>query len=171
MAPKKKPADGSADPKTGKKNKKQNARSTLLLVAVLGGGLAVLTLCCAGVGVGAYLFFWSGPSATGKWVQDDKVGGQTIRREWDFYRNGTGRLKITTEQKGKVSEIVRYFDYQLSGGDPLMMDITLTRADGHVTEAVKREIGKKERFKAEFASDTLTLTWQNEPPAILKRVR
>ena len=146
-----------------------------LWIVLAAGGLLALTVCCLGAGVSYFLFF-SGPSIVGKWEVTEKFPGGFDRRTWDFQRGGTGNLNIHAEVDGKSKDSTAYFDYKLISGDPLILEMKLTKAEGDASDRMKREIGETVRFKVVQEADSLRLTKQDdklrfEDTITLKRVR
>jgi hypothetical protein len=145
--------------------------SRTLVAALLVGGLLVLLVCCVG-GIGGYFVFFSSPSVVGKWELTEKDEGGIDRRTWEFNLGGTGEVRIHKEFKGTVEDSTGYFDYKLIDGNPPTLEMKITRAEGAVTDRMKREIGQTLRRKVTWEGDSLRLTNPDTGDSLpLKRVR
>lgn len=134
---------------------KRAGRSPVLWVGLGCGGLFLLSICCAGVGAVGYFALFSGPAIAGKW----EIVNKFDRSEWEFHRNGTGTVRMTTEfEPGQVKNTTGYFNYKLSKGEPPVLEVELTRAEGDVTEGIRRDIGKPVQFKVNLEKDSMKLT-------------
>ncbi len=142
----------------------------LLLVAMLAG--------CSGTS-GGPTGKGSRPRATegalsvlGKWELTETFEGGLDRRTWEFNLGGTGKLRIHKELKGKVEGSTGSFDYKLIDGNPPTLEMKMTRAEGAVTDRMKREIGRTVRWKVTREGDILRLTKPETGDSLpLKRVR
>jgi hypothetical protein len=94
----------------------------------------------------------------GKWELPEKHEGGLDRRIWEFNPGGTGKFRIHKEFKGKVEDSTGSFDYKLIDGNPPTLEMTIARAEGAVTDRLKREIGQTFRWKVTWEGDTLRLT-------------
>jgi hypothetical protein len=145
-----------------------------LWIALASGCLLALTVCCVGAGVGVYFLFFSGPSIVGKWEVTEKFPGGLDRRTWDFQRGGAGKLNIHGEVEGKSKDTTSHFEYKLIKGDPLLLEMKITKVEGDTTDRMKRELGETLRATVVLDGDTLRLTPQGKGEAdtiTLKRVR
>ncbi len=142
--------------------KKQNSNLPIIVLMLAGGGLFVLLLCCTGVGVGGYFLFFAGPPVVGKWRgTHEDINGDTVVREWEFNRNGTGQFKSVTVSKFTKRESepgFAHFEYKMVDAQTLALILKITRVGGAATDDMRREVGQSQRYKVHFDGDNLRLS-------------
>jgi phage FluMu protein Com len=141
--------DDDGPRRTDKKKKKKKAGSPMMLIVLIGGGILGLFGCCT-CGIGGYFLFLSNP-VVGKWEMDFFLA----RLEFDFYRGGTG--KLTTKAGGDEATV--FFDYKLTGSDPMIMELKATRfeAKGKMKKD-QAMFQRPARFRVNLDGDFMTLT-------------
>src|SRR5947207_14170472 len=104
---KRKPADEEADDERPKKKKSKPAKSNLLLFALIGGGLSVVLLGCAGHAIGGYFLWGRSPSSPGptasKDAKDNPKGDGAVK---DSGKDGNPKINpaFKLENWGKLAD-------------------------------------------------------------------
>jgi hypothetical protein len=158
-----------------------NKRNSPVLWVALGcGGLLVLTLCCAGVGAGAYFAFptgLTGPAIVGKWERPFPQGFRQVE-VWEFNRGGTGAIHIKNipDAEVKAMDVTADFEYKVKSVDAeMLLELTIIRAnDPERFKGLRTffHLGQTETFRMKLDGDLLSLTTRGQAnPAVytLKR--
>jgi hypothetical protein len=148
-----------------KKKKRTKAGSPMMLILLIGGGILGLFGCCT-CGIGGYFMLLSNP-VVGKWETDFLL----VKLEFEFYRGGTG--KMTMSARGEEGTV--FFDYKLTGSDPMIMELKATRFEGKANKD-EAMFGRRSRLRVQIDGDTMTLTDADHQgpiniPLKLRRVR
>jgi predicted Zn finger-like uncharacterized protein len=162
--------------RTDKKKKKKKAGSPMMLIVLAGGGILGLFGCC-GCGIGGYFTFLSSP-VVGKWepAEVDPILGKNAKIYFEFGYFGTGTIKFRMENpifQGQIEEGTAFFDYKVTSGKPMIMDVKLTGVEGKNLFLPKTET---KQWEVSVVGDTMTLTDSKIPDAFgrslkLKRAR